>query len=41
MISQGASKLNISFIVDDKEVADVVKALHEDFFESSLQGGKA
>jgi aspartate kinase len=33
MISQGASKVNISFIVDDKEAADVVKGLHSDFFE--------
>jgi len=33
MISQGASKVNISFIVDDSEADKVVKALHEDFFE--------
>ena len=33
MVSQGASKVNISFIVDDKEAAEVVKALHMDFFE--------
>ena len=32
MISQGASKVNISFIVDDTEAVDVVKALHLDFF---------
>jgi len=32
MISQGASKVNISFIVDDNEADTVVKALHEDFF---------
>jgi aspartate kinase len=35
MISQGASKVNISFIVEDKEAADVVRALHEDFFEKN------
>jgi aspartate kinase len=38
MISQGASKVNISFIVDDKEAAILVNALHEDFFDSGLQG---
>jgi aspartate kinase len=34
MVSQGASKVNISFIVDDAEAAEVVRALHLDFFES-------
>jgi len=34
MISQGASKVNISFIVNEAEAAEVVKALHLDFFES-------
>ncbi|MDR2618335.1 MAG: aspartate kinase [Treponema sp.] len=33
MVSQGASKVNISFIVDDSEAAEVLKALHGDFFE--------
>jgi aspartate kinase len=33
MISQGASKVNISFIVNDKEAADVVKGIHDDFFK--------
>jgi aspartate kinase len=32
MVSQGASKVNISFIVDDTEAGEVVKALHDDFF---------
>jgi aspartate kinase len=32
MVSQGASKMNISFIVDDKEVPEVVESLHKDFF---------
>jgi aspartate kinase len=40
MISQGASKLNISFIVNDNEAAEVIKALHEDFFDSHDQRGK-
>jgi aspartate kinase len=34
MVSQGASKVNISFIVNDTEAAEVVKALHMDFFDS-------
>jgi aspartate kinase len=33
MVSQGASKVNISFIVDDREADEVVKGLHGDFFE--------
>jgi len=33
MVSQGASKVNISFIVNDEEVPEVVNALHADFFE--------
>lgn len=33
MISQGASKVNISFIVNDTEAPEVVKAVHQDFFE--------
>ena len=32
MVSQGASKVNISFIVNDTQAADVVKALHRHFF---------
>ena len=34
MISQGASKVNISFIVAEKETADVIRGLHEDFFDT-------
>jgi aspartate kinase len=34
MVSQGASKVNISFIVNDAEAAEVAAALHIDFFES-------
>jgi len=33
MVSQGASKINISFIVDDNEAVEVIKGLHADFFE--------
>ena len=32
MVSQGASKVNISFIVNADEAVNVVKALHMDFF---------
>ncbi|XWS54072.1 hypothetical protein CRYUN_Cryun10bG0057500 [Craigia yunnanensis] len=34
MISQGASKVNISLIVNDSEAEKSVKALHKSFFES-------
>ncbi|MDR0476151.1 MAG: aspartate kinase [Treponema sp.] len=36
MLSQGASKRNISFIVDNNEAETVLKALHEDFFEEKV-----
>jgi aspartate kinase len=32
MVSQGASKVNISFIVDDIQAGEVVKGLHKDYF---------
>ncbi len=32
MISQGASEINISFVVDEGDVVDVVRRLHEKFF---------
>jgi aspartate kinase len=34
MISQGASKVNIGFIVNETEAEEMIKALHLDFFES-------
>jgi len=34
MVSQGASKVNVSFIVSDDEAEEVIKALHMDFFDS-------
>jgi len=37
MVSQGASKVNISFIVNDSEAGEVVKALHMDFFEAAAK----
>lgn len=36
MISQGASKVNISMIVNDSEAEQCVRALHSAFFESDL-----
>jgi aspartate kinase len=33
MISQGASKVNISLVVDDEEAVDCVRSLHRVFFE--------
>jgi aspartate kinase len=37
MVSQGASKVNISFIVDDIQAGDVVKGLHRNYF--GVSGG--
>ncbi|MDR3130440.1 MAG: aspartate kinase [Treponema sp.] len=38
MVSQGASKVNISFIVNDIQAGDVVKGLHKNYFgDSSTQ----
>jgi aspartate kinase len=39
MVSQGASKVNISFIVNGAEASDVVRALHVDFFGSFSEIG--
>ena len=33
MISQGASEINITFIVDGKDAEKAVKALHKEYFE--------
>jgi aspartate kinase len=41
MVSQGASKVNISFIVNDTEAGEVVRALHEDFFDALPPPGKS
>ena len=32
MISQGASRLNVSFVVDEKDLRPAVEALHHTFF---------
>jgi len=34
MVSQGASKVNISIVVDDDEAEEMVKALHKNFFKT-------
>ena len=39
MVSQGASKVNISFIVNNMEAAEVVKAIHLDFFSAGSSAG--
>jgi aspartate kinase len=39
MVSQGASKVNISFIVNDTQAADVVRGLHANFFEAPPKPG--
>ncbi|MDR2602048.1 MAG: aspartate kinase [Spirochaetaceae bacterium] len=36
MVSQGASKVNVSFIVNDSEAPSLVKKLHEEFFGGLL-----
>jgi aspartate kinase len=32
MISQGASLLNLGFVISDTDVKETVSALHEEFF---------
>jgi aspartate kinase len=32
MISQGASKINVTFILDDRDAPDAVRRLHAEFF---------
>jgi aspartate kinase len=39
MVSQGASKVNISFIVDSGEAANVVRELHKVFFPEPVSKG--
>ncbi|XP_042034424.1 aspartokinase 2, chloroplastic-like isoform X2 [Salvia splendens] len=38
MISQGASKVNISLIVNDSEAEQCIRSLHTAFFETDLSG---
>jgi aspartate kinase len=32
MISQGASEINLSFMIDEDEVDEALRSLHEQFF---------
>jgi len=32
MISQGASEINISFVIEEEDVPSVIQALHNKFF---------
>jgi aspartate kinase len=32
MISQGASEINLTFVIDERDVEPVVRSLHEEFF---------
>jgi len=44
MLSQGASKVNISLVVPDERGVEAIKALHERFFEqgaAALAGGES
>ncbi|MCD6116022.1 lysine-sensitive aspartokinase 3 [bacterium] len=36
MVSQGASEINISFVIDEQDIKHVVSTLHEYFFERTL-----
>jgi hypothetical protein len=38
MISQGASEINISFVIEERDVPEVVKALHAHFFPVRAEG---
>ena len=35
MISQGASRINLTFVVPDAQATEAVKRLHEEFFPAS------
>jgi aspartokinase len=38
MMSQGATKINLAFLVDDGEAEQAVKILHRTFFEQTRTG---
>ena len=38
LISQGASKINISFVIDEAELPRVIGRLHARFFSGELDG---
>ena len=39
MISMGATRINVSFLVDDADVTTAVRTLHRRFFEEAAAGG--
>ncbi len=39
MISQGASEINIGFVIEESQAAEALKHLHAHFFEQSLDAG--
>jgi aspartate kinase len=41
MISQGATKINVSFLIEDTEITKVVAALHREFFKKRSQAGRS
>jgi len=41
MISQGASEINISFVVEEQDVPRAVQRLHQHFFEAKEVGRRA
>ena len=40
MISQGASRRNVSFVVEEKDGEEAVRLLHAEFFGGSVSGGR-
>ncbi|MFI5176620.1 MAG: lysine-sensitive aspartokinase 3 [Terriglobia bacterium] len=38
LISQGASRINLSFVIDEARVSEAVSRLHKAFFEASVEG---
>ena len=39
MISQGASEINLTFVIDDDRIPDAVRELHEEFFSTVTAEG--
>jgi aspartate kinase len=35
MISQGASEINLTFVIDESDAERVVQSLHEEFFSEA------
>jgi aspartate kinase len=41
MVSQGASEINIAFVIEEKDVPEAVRRLHKQFIEDAAQAGAA